>query len=339
MKNAEVFPVLGFDIGGTKIAVCLADSTGKILAKERMEGGSTQSYEAVLPRMVEISRSLVKQAGLQMKDVHACGISAPGPIDLAKGIVVESPNMPWRNATIRDDLARELGITAYFDNDANAGMLAEWFFGAARGTRNALYLTMSTGIGGGVLTEGLLLHGANGNAGEVGHVILDVHGPVCGCGMRGCFEAYCGGLNMTKRMQALLRDRPDHPIMRLPEVKGNLKALGYPALIPAVRADIPLALELWDEVCLRTAQGIGLMLMAYNPEVVVLGTIALHAGDLLLEPVRRHLPRFAWRDVRAPAKISVSALGASIGELAGPATALYNLHAEGKWHPEWLAKG
>lgn len=332
----EAFPVLGVDVGGTKIAVCLADSGGRILAKERTEGGSTQSYEAVLPKIVEIGRRLVKQQGLAMGDIHACGISAPGPIDLDKGIVVESPNMPWRNATIRDDLGREFGIPTYFDNDANAGMLAEWFFGSAKGVKNALYLTMSTGIGGGVITEGKLLHGANGNAGEVGHVILDIHGPHCGCGMRGCFEAYCGGLNTAKRLQALLRDKPDHPLMRIPEVHGDVKALGFPALIAAKKQGIALAVEMWDEICMRLAQGIGVLQMAYNPEVIVLGTIALHAGDLLLEPVKQMLPRFAWRDVRTPCRITVSALGTTIGELAGPATALYNLHEKGAWQPEWL---
>ncbi|MFA4943078.1 MAG: ROK family protein [Lentisphaeria bacterium] len=331
----EVFPVLGVDVGGTKIAVCLADSTGRILAKERIDGGGKQPYATVVPRIAEIGQRLVKQAGLAMTDLRACGISAPGPIDLDKGVVVESPNMPWRNATIRDDLAAALGVAAYFDNDANAGMLAEWFFGAAQGVRNALYLTMSTGIGGGVITEGKLLHGANGNAGEVGHIVLDITGPVCNCGLRGCLEAYCGGLGVAQRAQELLRGRPTHAVLALPEVQGDLAKVRIETIRIAAQQGIPMAVELWDELCLRLAQGIGVLQMAYNPEVIVLGTLAIYSGEFLLEPVRRHLPRFAWRDVRTPCKIVTTALGTHIGELAGPATALYSLYQEGAWQPPW----
>ncbi len=329
----DKFPLLGVDIGGTKIAVCLADSAGKIIDKERIEGGTSQKYQDVLPRMADICRRLVTGAGFTMKDIRACGISSPGPIDWAAGIMMKSPNMIWEDVHIRDDLAKALAIPVYFDNDANAGMLAEWFFGAAKGARNAMYLTMSTGVGGGVVSEGMLVHGVNGNAGELGHVILDLHGPVCGCGMRGCVEAYCGGLNVQLRLQRLLKDHPEHAMMKLPEVHGDYRALGYPALRTAVREGIPLAVEIWDEICLRLAQALGVYLMAFNPETIVLGTVAYHSGDLLLEPVRRALPRFAWKEMRSPCLIRASSLGTTIGELAGPAVALDNLRMQGSWAP------
>jgi glucokinase len=327
------FPLLGIDIGGTKIALCVADSAGTILAKERMEGATLRPYPEVLPELLHACRRLVAGAGLRLDQVRACGISSPGPIDWAGGVIQKSPNMAWEDVPIRDDLARDLGVPVHFDNDANAGMLAEWFFGAAQGARNAIYLTMSTGVGGGVIAEGQLLHGVNGNAGELGHVILDLNGPPCGCGMRGCLEAYCGGRSVALRLQRLLRDRPDHAIMKLPEVHGDLRALGYPALRTAVREGIPLAVELWEEICLRLAQGLGLYLMAYNPEVVVFGTVAVYSGELLLDPVRRHLPRFAWKQMRSPCELRITALGAQIGELAGPAVALDNLRLQGAWSP------
>lgn len=323
MSNA--FPILGFDIGGTKIAVCLADSSGKILGKERIDGGTRLAYAEVLPKLVELGQRLVAQAGLQMSQVRACGISAPGPIDWAAGVMEKSPNMNWDNVPIRDDLHAALKIPAYFDNDANAGMLAEWFFGSATGARNALYLTMSTGVGGGVVSEGKLVHGVNGNAGELGHMVLDVHGRLCGCGQRGCAEVYLGGRNVALRLQHLLRDQPHHAMMKLPEVQGNLAALGYPALMAGVRQEIPLAVEIWDEISLRLSHLLGNCIMAFNPEVIVLGTVVHHAGDLLLEPVRRQLPRFCWKQLRQPCRITTSALGVHIGELAGPAVALDNL--------------
>lgn len=327
----ELFPVLGYDIGGTKIAICLADSSGRILAKERIEGGTRQPYGEVLPRLVATGARLVNEAGLSMKQVRACGISAPGPIDWAGGIMLKSPNMPWDNVPIRADLARELGLPVYFDNDANAGMLAEWFFGSAKGATNAIYLTMSTGVGGGVIAEGRLLHGVNGNAAELGHLILDLNGPPCGCGQRGCVEAYIGGQNVASRLHRLLKDHPQHAMMRLPEVHGDLKALGYPALRAGVREGIPLAVELWEEICLRLAQAIGAYQMAFNPQIMVLGTVAVHSGDLLLQPVLRQLPRFTWKQMREPCRVAVTSLGVSIGELAGPAVALDNLALHGEW--------
>ena len=321
----SAFPVLGIDIGGTKIAVCLADSAGTILGGERILGGGKTTYAETLPHMAALARKLVADAGLTMADVRALGVSTPGPVDLENGVILRSPNMPWKNVALRDDLARELQMPVYFDNDANAGMLAEWEFGAAKGAKNALYVTLSTGIGGGVIAEGRILHGVNGNAGEIGHVVLDRNGPQCGCGLRGCWEAFCGGRQVMERMQAQFGGQPDHPVMRLPEVNGDPAKLGFPALIPAAKAGIPEAVAMWDEICLRTAHGLGIMQMVYNPEVIVLGTVALHAGDFLLTPVQNYLPRFAWAESSRPCRITTSALGLRIGELAGPAVALNGL--------------
>jgi len=330
----KVFPVLGFDIGGTKIAVCVADAHGRILASERLVGGTQQPYAKTLPQLITIGRRLVNKAGYDLKDIRACGISAPGPLDWTAGNMLKSPNMKWGTVPIRDDLAKAFDLPAFLDNDGNAGMLAEWFFGSAKGARNALYLTMSTGIGGGVIAEGQLLHGVNGNAAELGHVILDLNGPVCGCGMHGCLEAFCGGMNVSRQMRQRLQDQPQHALLQLPEVNGDPEKLGYPALQAGVKAGIPLAVEMWDEICLRLAQGIGLFLSTFNPEVIILGTVALYAGDLMLDPVRKHLPRFAWPQMLTPCRITLTALGTKIGELAGPAVALDNLRLEGEWQPD-----
>ena len=330
-KKKRPLPVIGYDIGGTKIAVCVADAGGRVLASQRIATGMTRGYDEVLAEMVAVGKHLVREAGYKPKDLVACGISAPGPLDIRNGLMLKTPNMVWDSVPVRDDLQRHLGLPTFLDNDANAGVLAEWLFGAAQGLRNVVYLTMSTGVGGGVIAEGQLVQGTNGNAGELGHVILDVQGLPCGCGMRGCLEAYCGGRNVARRLQALLRDRPDHAMMRLPEVRGKLENLGYPALRAGVRAEIPLALEVWEEICLRLAQGLGIYLMSFNPEMIVLGTVAYYSGDLLLDPVRRHLPRFAWPEMRGPCRIAVAALGEKLGEMAGVSVALYGLHQRGEW--------
>lgn len=325
------FAVLGYDIGGTKIAVCLADSSGTIRNDARLSTGALSDYRDVLPEMVAVGKRVVADAGYQLSDIRAVGICAPGPLDVPNGLMLKSPNLAWHKVPVRDDLARHLGVPAYLDNDANAGVLAEWFFGKAKGLHDVIYLTMSTGVGGGVVTGGQLMQGATGVGAELGHVILDLNGPLCGCGMRGCLEAFCGGRNVALRLQALLADRPDHALMKLPEVDGDPEKLNFQALRAGVQRELPLAVELWDEICLRLAQGIGIYLITFNPEMIVLGTLAYYSGDLLLEPVLRYLPRFAWPDMRHPCRVEITALGEKIGELAGVSVALYELVRQGTW--------
>ncbi len=323
--------VLGYDIGGTKVAVCVADCDGVIRADERLASGALSEYGDVLPQMAAAGKRVVAEAGFTLDDIRAVGICAPGPLDIPNGVMQKSPNLVWDGVPIRDDLARELGVRACLDNDANAGVLAEWFFGIAKGLQDVIYLTMSTGVGGGVVVGGQLMQGATGVAAELGHVILDIDGPLCGCGMRGCLEAFCGGRNVALRAQALLRDRPDHALMKLPEVDGDLSKLNFQAIREGAKAEIPLAVELWDEICLRLAQGIGIFLSTFNSEMIVLGTAAYYAGDFLMDPVRRYLRRFAWADMRDPCRLEITALGEKIGELAGVSVALYDLYHRGEW--------
>jgi glucokinase len=323
--NKGVRHFLGIDIGGTKIALSVGSEDGRILASERLHGGTREEYRQLLPRMLERVNALIAEAGLERGDIVACGVSAPGPLDLRKGVIEKSPNMVWDAVPIQSDLEKELGLPVYLENDANAGALAEWFFGAARGTHDVVYLTMSTGIGGGIIAGNRLVRGVSGNAGELGHAILDVNGPVCGCGMRGCFEAFCSGRNVAERLRALVADQPRHPLLQMPEVDGNPNNLKYETLRLAVSRGIPSAQEFWNDICLRMAQGIGLYMMVFNPELIILGTIFYYSGDLLLEPVRTLLPRFVWPQILNDCRLELPALGGQLGELAGIAVGLYHL--------------
>lgn len=326
---------LGFDIGGTKIAVCVGNSSGDILAADRLEGATNRPYRTVMPELIALGNRLIDTAGLTRADIDACGISAPGPMDVKHGILEKSPNMVWADVPIRDDLAAAFGLPTVLENDGNAGALVEWFFGAGKGCRDLIYFTMSTGIGGGIIANGQLVRGAIGNAGELGHAILDIHGPVCGCGMRGCFEAFCSGRNVALQLQELAGHDPQHPLLQVPGVAGDASNLGYPTLREAVRAGIPVAEEFWDSICLRMAQGLGLYLMAFNPEVIVLGTVFYHSGDLLMDPVKRYLPRFCWPKVLKSCRLELPGQGSTLGEMSGIAVALYDLYEKGRWTPDW----
>lgn len=318
----EYTRVIGVDIGGTKIAVSLADNEGNLLASARIPSAK---YEENLADIVRAAQEMLRAHHLSPADIACCGISAPGPLDMENGRFLSTPNMDWQDAPIRDDLANALGVRAVLENDANAGVLAEHYFGLAKGKTDAVYLTLSTGIGAGVISGGKLITGKKGIGTEMGHVVLDVNGPQCNCGLRGCLEAYCGGRAMASRIQEMLREKPDHPMLRMPGVDGKLENLTYQTVRDAAKAGISPAVELWDENCMRLAQGLGFVLATFNPEIVILGTCAYYAGDFLMKPVLEKLPQFTWPEFLDCCEICATKLGPKVGELAGVSVALYNL--------------
>ena len=321
MKIAPETLLLGIDIGGTKLGIGLGRADGTRLGEFRMPNVDTDPAE-VLPAIVRESRRLAAEAGIEVKQIAAFGISAPFPADAARGIMTKPTNNPkWRNVPILDYLKGELAIDGCFENDANCAALAEFHFGAARGCRNAIYLTLSTGIGGGVIANGRLVRGgASLSAGEIGHICLQLDGRLCSCGQRGCYEAYCGGRALAMRMREELANSPDSMIMRLAE--GDPARIDMRTLEAAVRADDPYARALWQEMSLRNAQAFGLLLNTFNPEKLVLGTLAWAIGDLYTAPIMEALPRFCWPQMRADCEIVPSALRRDISSYAGIAAAL-----------------
>jgi len=330
----KVFPVMGFDIGGTKVAICVGMSDGRILASGRVNNKERTPAE-VLPELVTTGEKLLQEAGLTKKDIVALGIGSPAPHDIPRGLITSPTNMKsWVNVPIRDFLAEKFATEAYMENDANAGALAEWFFGAGKKCRNMLYLTMSTGIGGGIITNGHLVQGHDYYAGECGHFVLDLNGPLCNCGMRGCYEAFCGGRALANRMQRELAGHLDNPIVKY--AKGKLEDVDTVGLVEAVKMGDAYAVKLWDEMCLRNSQAIGSFINIFNPDMIVLGTIAWAAGDLFMKPVLERLPQFCWETPRKGCKVMPSILKKQIGEYAGLSVALNALFEQGRFQP-WQA--
>lgn len=280
--------------------------------------------------MLAAGRKLIAENGLARNDVRAIGVSAPSPADIPNGILTAPTNNPnWRNVPIKQYLSEHLGIETYFDNDANAGVLAEWFFGAGRGAKDVIYLTMSTGIGGGIIANGKLVQGRSYHAGEIGHMVLTIDGPDCSCGLKGCYEAYCGGVAIARRVQREIANQPDHPIIKF--AGGKLENVDLVAIEKAVRAGNDYALALWDEICLRNAQAYGMLMNMLNPEKIILGTIAWAAGDLFMEPVLKHVRRFAWKETYEVCEIVTSELRREIGYYAGAAVAFNSLYEKGEF--------
>lgn len=330
----KTFPVLGFDIGGTKIAVCLAMSDGKILGEGRVDNRMRKPDE-VLPDLVKTGEKLLADAGLSKKDLRALGICSPSPMDFEKGLICNPCNMNgWIDVPIRDYLGKAFGVESFFDNDANGAGLAEWIFGAGKGCKDMLYLTMSTGIGGGIIANGKLVRGSKYLAGEVGHFCLDRKGPKCNCGLIGCYEAFCGGLATANRIREELANDPKKSMIT-ELVGGDLSKVDNVILEKAVRAGDAYAVAFWADMMDRNAQGIGSLMNIFDPEVIVLGTIAVHTGDLFMKPLKENLPKYTWPQHAAKCRILTSALGRSNGTLSGVSVALNFLYERGDWELPW----
>lgn len=323
------FNLFGIDIGGTKIVISLGTSDGQIVGSKRIPSHG-RGPDEVMPELFAAGYQLLEAAGITAEQLAAIGIGAPAPADIPQGILTAPVNNPkWRDVPIRDLVANEFKTETFFDNDANAGVLAEWLFGAGIGGNDVIYLTLSTGIGGGIITNGKLVHGKGFFAGEVGHICLDPNGPECSCGMHGCYEAFCGGVAVAKRVQTELAAQPEHPIVKY--AGGKIDKIDMIAIEKAVRDGNSYAVSLWDEIILRNAQAIGAIVNIFNPDKVVLGTIAWATGELFMKPLMEKLPQYCWAQTLANCDVVPSKLKRAIGDYAGIAVALNYLRESGRY--------
>ncbi|AKJ65409.1 ROK family protein [Kiritimatiella glycovorans] len=312
--------IAGIDIGGTKTAAAVGDEQGTLLDAVRVPTDPGDG-EDTLRRLTELIDPLIRRHAPD--GLKAVGVSAPGPLDCHGQRMLTSPNMDWSGLHLGSLLRERFDAPVYMNNDANAAALAEWMFGACAGADPFIYLTMSTGIGGGIISSGRILQGVNDNAGEIGHITLELDGLPCSCGLKGCFEAYCGGRATADRLRAEIVDRHIDTLI-LEEAGGDPARISMREFSAAVRRRDPYALERWDEYMERMAQGVGSILMAFNPAAAVLGTIAMHEEDLVMDDLRARLKAYTWKPVYDGCRLEVTRLD-RLGERGALAVALAGL--------------
>jgi len=318
---------LGLDIGGTKTAICIGTEKGRIIASARIPTLTGDSMKDYFLQVRDKCKEVAAQAEITLSQIDAVGISAPGPLSVSKGLLLAPPNNPgWKNVPIVKIVKGILKRPVFFNNDANAAVLAEYMFGEFRGTPNLIYLTFSTGMGGGIIAAGRLVQGITDMGGEVGHQVLDPNGPPCGCGQAGCFEAYVGGRMIADRLKEKIRSgRVKTKILAM--AGGDIDKVGPKALCDAVRAGDPFAVKEWDAIMERLAQGIGNIIMILNPQVITLGTIAIQERELVMKPLKAKLPKYAWKWALKACKIAPSKIGKDMGNLAAIAVAVDGVRA------------
>ena len=305
--------VLGIDIGGTNLVVGSVAEDGSALhalASEptQAEAGSSD----VLDRLVALAQGAIAETRRQVPgaEIAGVGVGAPGPLNTRSGIVLLTPNLGWVNLPLRRIIHDRLGLPAALDNDANCAVLGEWWVGAARGARHAIGLTIGTGIGGGLILEGRLYHGASDVAGEIGHTTIDTEGRRCKCGNYGCLEAYASGPNIALRAREALEAGAESLLRG--RVSGHLGRITAQTVYEAAAEGDELALEVVNDTAKFLAVGVANLLNVFNPEVVVVcGGVTL-AGDHLFVPLRREVARRAF-------KPAVTACRIVPGELVGTA--------------------
>jgi glucokinase len=316
--------VLGLDVGGTKLAAGVVAGNGRVLSMEVAPSHVEEGPDTMIERHLDLGRTAVATAGVPWGEVRAVGIACGGPLDPFAGIIQSPPGLPgWNDVPLVANVEAALQRPAVVDNDATACAIAEWWFGAGqeRGVRSLVYLTISTGVGGGLILDGRVYRGAAGNAGELGHLTVDYLGRQCGCGRRGCLEAYASGPQIAARARERVAEGRDSSLAALPEAT----ALDVAA---AAAAGDPVASEVWDETTAILGSAVANILDVFNPELVVLGGGVTRAGDQLLVPVREAGLRQAMAPARNAADVVLAGLGEELGVVSAATVAFERLPLE-----------
>jgi glucokinase len=306
--------VLGIDIGGTNLVVGAVAEDGSRLRALRSEPTHAEGGAAdVVDRLVALSRRVMEATRAEdpAAEIVGVGIGSPGPLDTRRGIVLLTPNLGWVDFPLRDILAGRLGLPGALDNDANCAVLGEWWMGAARGARHALGLTLGTGIGGGIIIDGRLFHGASDCAGEIGHATIDANGRLCKCGNYGCLEAYASGPAIARRAVEALAANGASLLSEM--VEGDVSRVTAQTVYEAAAAGDPLAVEVVHETASFLGAGLANLLNIFNPEVVVVCGGVTQAGDTLFEPLHRVVAQRAFKPAVQACRVVPGALGGAAG--------------------------
>lgn len=301
---------LGMDIGGTKCAVVLSEKSGNsIKDKIRFETKTERGWRAVVDELVSSARELVERNGTATDDILACGVSCGGPLNSETGVIMRPPNLPdWDNVPLADIVKSELGVPCKVQNDADACALAEWQFGAGRGSRNMVFLTFGTGMGAGLILDGKLYTGTCGTAGEVGHIRLDADGPVA-YGKAGSFEGFCSGAGiaaMAKKMVSIYNGQTTIPLDDV-----NAKTVAQ-----AAAGGDRLAQAIYRRCGEKLGLGLSILIDILNPEKIVIGSIFQRSGRLLVDSMNEVIKKEALSISAECCEIVPAMLGDDIGDFA-----------------------
>ena len=321
---------VGLDLGGTNIKSAVLDETGKVLAKSSSPTNAADGPDAVIAAMVRAAGNVVGQAQLDMAQVDYIGIGSPGPLDSNAGIVINAPNLPgFVDVPLRDRIAEATGRPAVLENDANAAAFGEYWAGAAKDPdiRHVVMLTLGTGIGSGLIVGGRIVHGAFGNGGEGGHMILVPDGRECGCGQRGCLEAYASASRTARRAEEAIDAGEQSSLSELYE--PDSRPLTAKEVFEAAAAGDRLAVDIVD----ATATHLGIACVnfcrLFDPQMILFAGGMILSGDFLFERIRKAFAENTWSAAADHVRIEPALLGNDAGVIGAGAVAWHS-HQTGR---------
>lgn len=317
---------IGIDLGGTFIKFCLVDEARKVSETLQLPTPS-DGAAGVVAQMAAGVEQLIRQHGLTRDDIVGVGIGSPGPLDMENGVVLAMPNISGMdNCPLREMVSNATGVPAVLENDANAAAYGEFICGAGEGTRNMVLLTLGTGVGGGIIVDGRVVHGSHSMAGELGHMIIVPDGELCGCGQKGCLEQYCSATFITKRTTGLLaRADCDSSLKSVLADKGSIDAQD---ISEAATTGDEFAVGVWDRATRYLALGCVNICRIFDPDEIVLGGGMANAGEKLLTPVMRHFRDLHWNLTEPQTRIELARLGNDAGAVGAAGVAWANIGAE-----------
>jgi glucokinase len=312
--------VIGIDLGGTKVATAAADLEGSLLSKVIKPTCPERGVDAVIDTVVDSVKEAAASAGASKADIKSIGIGSPGPIDPEAGTVIFAPNLMWHNVPIVHILEGILDLPVYLENDANVAGLGEYRFGAGRDSKNMIYITVSTGVGGGLILDGKIHAGSFGMAGEVGHMTIVNDGPLCGCGNQGCLEALAAGPAIARKARACVLHGEETIMADM--VSGRIEEITSKTVGEAALAGDILAKEIVDKTGEYLGIGVANLINVINPDAVVIGGGVSNMGELLLVPLRRAAGRRAIKAAFEKVRIVKAELGSDAGVVGAVCLAL-----------------
>ena len=297
---------IGIDVGGTSIKAGLVDEEGNILFKHSCPTGVERGYSAVIRDIARLGLDTVEQAGRRMDEVKAIGIGIPGIMDQRTGIVPFCTNLAWHDVPIIREMAQYTDLPVYVDNDASVAGLAESVKGVSAGTGSSVFVTLGTGVGGGVIENGKVFSGFHGVATEIGHMVTVAGGLPCTCGKRGCWERYASATALIRAGRVLCAEKPDCALLK--RVDGDIRNITAKDVIDLAMVGDDDCAQIFRDYVYHLVVGLTNLINVYDPEVIVLGGGVSHSGDFLLNAVRALLPKYVFFKTMPYARVELAKL-------------------------------
>lgn len=307
--------VIGIDLGGTKISGALSDVDGNVLSQYTISTNAFEGEEVVLGRVISVIEKILSDGEKVPEDIKAIGIGSPGPLDAEKGIIITTPNLPFKNFKLVAPIKEKFGIQTYLDNDANVGAIGEFVFGAGQGTKNMIFITVSTGIGGGAIINGQIYRGNTCNALEMGHMTLEKDGPQCNCGNYGCAEALASGTAIGRIAKEAILGGEDTVLKTYENVTS------YEVFQAAKKGDI-VASRILDTSLNYLGICVANMITIFDPEIVIIGGGVSKGGDIVFDKVREVVNTRCFKAMAESCKIVPAGLGTDAGVMGAVALAV-----------------